>query len=220
MAYSNKFIVCCNDQQKKGKFNAVLKDFVGANIKFYPGISLYKELREDPAHQKHIFINFDEASFKGLLMVREIRLLYPKTRFVAVKSQWQEATLKELFEHKVNGVATWNCGVEDLKYMVRSILKGNNFLSCDIINNAVNIFNNRKQNNGVQTETISKLSPQEKKIVHLLISGLSPKEISVHLEVKYETVRTHLKNIYKKLEVNSMLNAVIKIIKSDPSILY
>lgn len=219
MATSNKFIVCANDRNRKSKLDAALKDFVGSKVIYYPEISLSRELRDDPAHKKYICVNFDETEFKGLLMVREVRILYPQTRFIAIKSHWQEKSLLELLNHKVNGVATWNCSVEDIKYMIRSVVRGNSFVSCDLMNSVYDIIADRSKNGKPNSAIWSKLSNQEKNIIKLMISGLSPREISVHLNVKYETVRSHLKNIYRKLEVNSMLKAVVKILKSDPDLL-
>ncbi|MDA3880313.1 MAG: response regulator transcription factor [Prolixibacteraceae bacterium] len=55
-----------------------------------------------------------------------------------------------------------------------------------------------------------RLTSQEKKIVLLMKEGLLKKEIADQLQIKYYTVDSHIKNIYKKLQVNSNVQAVIK----------
>jgi ATP/maltotriose-dependent transcriptional regulator MalT len=54
------------------------------------------------------------------------------------------------------------------------------------------------------------LSRREQEIMTCLAGGRSNKEIADHLAVSYETVRSHLKNIYGKLQVRSRTEAVLK----------
>lgn len=53
------------------------------------------------------------------------------------------------------------------------------------------------------------LTPSETRILALLRSGHNGKEIARRLHISYETVRKHQKNIYRKLGVNSALQAVL-----------
>ena len=54
------------------------------------------------------------------------------------------------------------------------------------------------------------LTPKEKEILQQLVKGKSFKMIADVLGSTYETVRTHMKNIYAKLHVNSNTEAVSK----------
>jgi DNA-binding NarL/FixJ family response regulator len=55
-----------------------------------------------------------------------------------------------------------------------------------------------------------KLTPRENEILTLLANGLLNKEIAQRLGIKFDTVGTHLKSIYRKLHVHSRTEAVIK----------
>ena len=57
------------------------------------------------------------------------------------------------------------------------------------------------------------LSDREKEILHLMREGYNYKSISEKIFISYETVRTHVKNIYKKLHVTSRNEAVMKAIQ-------
>ncbi len=56
------------------------------------------------------------------------------------------------------------------------------------------------------------LTPKEKEILQQLVKGKSFKMIADAINVSYETVRTHMKNIYTKLHVNSNTEAVSKVL--------
>jgi LuxR family maltose regulon positive regulatory protein len=51
------------------------------------------------------------------------------------------------------------------------------------------------------------LSPQEQRVLHLLVAGCSNPEIAAQLIVSVNTVKAHLKNIYRKLGVRNRLEA-------------
>jgi DNA-binding NarL/FixJ family response regulator len=54
-----------------------------------------------------------------------------------------------------------------------------------------------------------KLTPREGEVLHLLVEGLSNKEIARALDISPRTINFHLDNIYSKLEVNSRTEAAI-----------
>ena len=61
---------------------------------------------------------------------------------------------------------------------------------------------------GAAAALVEPLSPREQEILRLLATELRGPEIARHLVVSLNTVRTHTKNVYMKLGVNSRLAAV------------
>lgn len=55
------------------------------------------------------------------------------------------------------------------------------------------------------------LSRREIQVLELVVNGFSNRQIAENLGLKYYTVTTHLKNIYKKLGVNKRTNAVTRV---------
>jgi len=60
-------------------------------------------------------------------------------------------------------------------------------------------------------ETLPSLTPREKELLPLLAEGLTYREIAMQLGVTSETVKKHLKNIYRKLQVGNKIEALIKL---------
>lgn len=66
------------------------------------------------------------------------------------------------------------------------------------------------QNQNTKVTDFVELTSGEKNVLELLVKGLSYKMIAADLGVSFPTVNFHLKNIYKKLHVNSATEAISK----------
>lgn len=60
---------------------------------------------------------------------------------------------------------------------------------------------------------VVKLTPTEENVLRELVEGESYKIIASKLNVSLETIKTHIKNIYRKLNVHNSAGAVAKAIK-------
>jgi ATP/maltotriose-dependent transcriptional regulator MalT len=59
------------------------------------------------------------------------------------------------------------------------------------------------------------LSEREREVLDLLCTGLSAKAIGERLFVSANTVRTHIRHIYEKLQVQSRVEAVNRVNRRD-----
>jgi DNA-binding NarL/FixJ family response regulator len=59
------------------------------------------------------------------------------------------------------------------------------------------------------------LSEREKQVLQLLVNGYSYKMIAAEMYIAIDTVRSHIKKIYEKLQVNSKSEAVAKAFKDN-----
>ena len=57
------------------------------------------------------------------------------------------------------------------------------------------------------------LSPRETEVLQYLIKGFGTKQIASELFISFDTVRSHLKNIYQKLHVNCGKEAIVKALR-------
>jgi len=74
-------------------------------------------------------------------------------------------------------------------------------------------FYNLLKSRIMKKSILKNLSPREREILPFLSEGLRYKEIADKLNISVETVRTHVRNIYEKLEVGSRTEALNKVYK-------
>ena len=60
------------------------------------------------------------------------------------------------------------------------------------------------------TPTLGDLTPQERNVARLVATGLANREIAERLFVTTNTVETHLRHIFQKLEVSSRTQLAIQ----------
>lgn len=135
-----------------------------------------------------------------------IRILKPQNEEVhyLVYTSFEDTEL--VFEALKAGAVGYISKTTEPQKLVDAILevvKGGSPMSSQIARKVVEFFHRT-------SSEIEKLSEREKEILHLLDSGFRYKEIANMLFISAETVRTHVRNIYKKLQVNSRTEAINK----------
>ena len=91
-----------------------------------------------------------------------------------------------------------------IKEALITLIDGGSPMSPGIARKVVEHFNPRGNQNRLE-----KLTAREAQIVQAIEEGLTNKEVAIRLDVALETVKSHIKSIYHKLEVNSR-HAIIK----------
>lgn len=80
----------------------------------------------------------------------------------------------------------------------------------DIISGGIQLTLYSREKNVVIPDSIPVLTDRESDVLQLMAEGMSNKEISENLNVSVSTTKTHLLNVFGKLEVNNRIKAVIK----------
>lgn len=82
---------------------------------------------------------------------------------------------------------------------VREVHAGGSPMSSPIARKLIQAFHLVK----VPSMRVGKLTGREQEVLHILATGRSYQEIAKALYISVETVRTHIRNIYRKLQVHS-----------------
>ena len=94
---------------------------------------------------------------------------------------------------------------------IKDVYSGGSPMSSNIARKVITVFQQNK--NGQFDDTKFKITDREKEVLNYLSDGNNYQEISESLFISIDTVRHHIKNIYKKLHVHSQSEAVAKAIR-------
>jgi DNA-binding NarL/FixJ family response regulator len=105
-----------------------------------------------------------------------------------------------------------NTPLEEIKEGIELLSKGGSPMSPQIARKVIEHFS---QSNTKKKEPQSPLSAKEKEIVIGLVDGLSYKLIADRMDISIETVRFHIKNIYRKLHVHGKAEVISKSLRGE-----
>ena len=92
---------------------------------------------------------------------------------------------------------------------IREVSKGRSYIELSVANILSYGNNNQVNNKEIEPEKIALLSRREYEVLVLLSEGFNNKEIGKELFISEKTVKNHITNIFKKLEVNDRVQATI-----------
>ncbi len=95
---------------------------------------------------------------------------------------------------------------------IEEVYNGGSPITPGIARKVLQHFNPGLQSNHVSKD-VHNLTAQEKKVLQLLVTGKSYKMIAAELFIVKDTVKTHIRSIYYKLQVHSGTEAVSKAIR-------
>lgn len=98
--------------------------------------------------------------------------------------------------------------MNQIREALEIVFKGGSAMSPAIARKVVEHFVPEKKQHPV-------LTPKELEVVRGLVDGLSYKLIADRMYISIETVREHIKNIYRKLQVNSKAEVIVKSFKGE-----
>jgi DNA-binding NarL/FixJ family response regulator len=146
----------------------------------------------------------------GIECVLKLKPLCSKTQFLMCTSLEDTDTVFNALKAGANGYITKSTPPAKLLEAIQDVYQGGSPMSGQIARKVVGSFQ-KVNNTDIQLEALSK---REQEILTLLSKGLRYKEIADKLFVSVETVRTHIRNIYEKLQVNSRTEALNKVFKN------
>ena len=95
------------------------------------------------------------------------------------------------------GYMTKGTTLDQLKAGVLEVARGGAPMSRDVSRKVLSHFR------PTPTTHSDLLTPRERQVLQGIVDGLSDKEISTRLDLSTLTIRTHVKHVYRKMQVNS-----------------
>ncbi len=137
----------------------------------------------------------------GIECTKKLKQMHPKIDVIILTVQENDEMVFQALCAGASGYLTKNVSSQRLIEAIKEVRSGGAPMSTNIARMVVQSF---------RRNTESPLTQRETEVLHLLARGKSYTMIADELFVDGETVRSHIKNIYRKLEVNSKADAIAK----------
>ncbi len=157
-----------------------------------------------------VLMDIHLPGISGIECVGRLKALCSKTQFLMFTSFEDTESVFKALKLGATGYLTKTTQPSKLLDAIIDVYKGGSPMSSSIARKVVSSFHQADQNSELE-----KLSVREREILESLSKGLRYKEIADHLFLSTETVRTHIRNIYQKLQVNSRTEALNKAYKKQ-----
>ena len=153
-----------------------------------------------------LLLDIGLPGMSGLDALRILKQHLPATKIIMSTGSEESTFIFRSFNAGANGYLLKNNLFFEVKMAIDSVSEGNGYLSPIVTRKVLDFFNAPKH------EEIE-ITSREKQIVQCLVDGY--KLIADKLDISLDTVRFHLKNLYKKLRVNSKSEVVSKALKNN-----
>lgn len=104
----------------------------------------------------------------------------------------------------------------ELKKAIRAVRDGENYIQPSLIP----ALNNQLMNRDVDKDKVASLTNRELEVLVQVANGMFNKEIATNLNISERTVKNHISNIFKKIEVSDRTQAAVFAIKNNIIKLY
>ena len=205
MAESSNKITIVEDNEVVRDGFALLIDSVSE----YEVVSTYDNCEEMLKNLKRdcpniILMDLELPGMHGIEGIRRIKKQCPEVNIIVITVHANSELVFDALCAGASGYITKNAGHSKILDAIGEVQRGGAPMSSQIARMVVQSF---------QKNTDSPLTNRETEVLELLAKGKSYTVIADELFVHKETIKSHIKNIYTKLQVNSKADAIEKALR-------
>lgn len=143
----------------------------------------------------------------GIECVAQLKSRRPETQYIMCTIFEDADNIFDSLKAGATGYLLKNLPTEELQKGILEVHHGGSPMSSSIARKVVDYFQKKNES----AVLMAQLSARQREILQYLSEGYRYKEIADKLFVSTETVRTHIRNIYEKLQVQSRTEALNKL---------
>lgn len=176
--------------------------FPCASIKVTSTIAEIIALNDYPADLVMVDLNLPDG--RGDKAIRHLKILNPNVQCVVLTSFDDDEYLFAALKAGANGYLLKDQNEEELITMLQGILAGKPALSPLVAMKLMQQFQHKKP---IEDASLLELTPRESEALMMIAKGYSVKESARLMNISHHTVSGYIKEIYRKLHVNSRAEA-------------
>lgn len=152
----------------------------------------------------------------GIEVLQEIRNRKMNVKVLLLTVHNEVEYLVKAVDIGADGYLLKDSESSELKKAINEVVKGETYIQPSLIP----ALNNRLVARDVDKEKIDSLTKRELEVLIQIANGMFNKEIATSLNISERTVKNHISNIFKKLEVADRTQAAVFAIKNNLVNLY
>jgi len=156
-----------------------------------------------------VIMDIDLPGISGIQAVWELKQQWPDLKILILTVFEDEEKIFGAIKAGANGYILKKDSSQKIIESIHAVSKGesamNGLIACKVLDY---IHNEQKRTRGALDK--SNVTQREKEILHFLIKGFSYKEIAANCIISIQTLNTHIKNLYQKLNVHSRAELAAK----------
>lgn len=166
--------------------------------------SALKELSARPVDVALFDVNL--PGMNGIDCMQRLKILHPRMQMIVLTVYDNPETIFDALKAGATGYLLKSTPAEKVVEAINEVIQGGSPISGSIARKVIEAFAIKEKTN----DYFQELSKREQEMLEQLAKGFRYKEIADKLFISLETVRTHVRNIYEKLQVNSRVEALKK----------
>lgn len=163
-----------------------------------------------------LLLDINMPKKNGVEVLEEIRKKNIDVKVLILTVHNEVEYLIKAVDIGVDGYIVKDSGSAELKKAINCILNGEKYIQPSLIP----ALNNRLVSRDTDKEKIDSLTNREMEVLIQVANGMFNKEIATSLNISERTVKNHISNIFKKIDVNDRTQAAVFAIKNDIIKLY
>lgn len=163
-----------------------------------------KELTLEPVNIALFDVNL--PGMNGIECIRRLKIIHPSIQCMVLTVYDKPDIIFEAMKAGAISYLLKSTPSEKIIEAIEEVNKGGSPISSQIARKVIEAFALREKTN----EYFQDLTRREQELLDLLSKGYRYREIADKLYISIETVRTHIRNVYEKLQVNSRTEALKK----------
>jgi DNA-binding NarL/FixJ family response regulator len=154
----------------------------------------------------------------GIELIRKLHRKEKGIRVVILTVREDDDTVFEAFRAGALGYLLKTSTPQDVIDAIRLAERGEAKITPKIAAKVIEDFRRVREDDDTDDAELFVLSDREQEILDLIAQGLRNKEIASRLCIAEKTVKNHVSNILKALQVNSRTEAAMKAVKSKMAV--
>jgi DNA-binding NarL/FixJ family response regulator len=157
-----------------------------------------------------ILMDIQMPEMDGIVATEIIKNKYPHIKIIVLTVFDDDENLFKAIKAGANGYLLKEIDAENLHKCILEVMNGGAPMTPSIALKTLKLLRNPLTINDIDELEQIKLTNRETDILEHLSKGLNYNEIAKNLIISPSTVRKHIENIYKKLQVHNKMEAVSK----------